>query len=103
MISPFMEKINRKYLFVTASSMMALALSILASNMPNAQDIALINNHSGSADDPALPPPPPFHVQVTLPMAVFMFSLSYGAGFGPAMYTWSSELFPPRYTITQKK
>merc|ERR1712083_736050 len=40
--------------------------------------------------------PPPMDVQMILPIAVVMFSLCYGAGFGPAIYTWSSELFPPR-------
>lgn len=84
LISPVMEKINRKHLFITASGLMALALSILASNMPSMQQ------------DDSDTQPPPMHVQMILPIAVVMFSLCYGAGFGPAIYTWSSELFPPR-------
>ena len=39
----------------------------------------------------------PLYVQILLPIAVISFSFCYGAGFGPAIYTWSSELFPPRY------
>jgi len=62
---------------------MTVALSILASNMPNDDDV----------EDTG---PQPIHVQMILPVAVIMFSLCYGAGFGPAIYTWSSELFPPR-------
>lgn len=83
LISPVMEKINRKHLFITASSLMAVALSILALNMPSANDVVDTE-------------PQPLHVQMILPVAVIMFSLCYGAGFGPAIYTWSSELFPPR-------
>merc|ERR1719362_2079821 len=82
LISPVMEKINRKHLFITACGMMTVALSILASNMPNADDIVV--------EDAV---PPPVYVQMILPIAVFMFSVSYGAGMGPAIYTWSSELF----------
>jgi len=85
LISPVMEKINRKHLFITACGMMTIALSILASNMPNADDIVV--------EDAV---PPPVYVQMILPIAVFMFSVSYGAGMGPAIYTWSSELFSPR-------
>ena len=64
---------------------LSLALSILASNMPNADDIVV--------EDAV---PPPVYIQMILPIAVFMFSVSYGAGMGPAIYTWSSELFSPR-------
>lgn len=84
MISPVMEKVNRKHLFITAASLMTLALSILAGAMPNSDNI----EDSQNDDDAAF--------QILLPMAVLMFSLCYGAGFGPAIYTWSSELFPPR-------
>ena len=27
-------------------------------------------------------------------ISVFVYTFSYGAGFGPAIYTWTSELFP---------
>ena len=64
---------------------MGVALSVLASFMPNADDVAVSEDET------------PAYVQLVLPMAVIMFSLCYGAGFGPAIYTWSSELFQPRY------
>ena len=86
LISPVMEKINRKHLFIIASGLMTTSLSVLASNMPNAEDIETPDSETT-----------PIYLQFVLPIAVIMFSLSYGAGFGPAIYTWSSELFPPRY------
>ena len=49
-------------------------MSILASNMPNADDVVV--------EDAV---PPPVYVQMILPIAVFMFSVSYGAGMGPAI------------------
>ena len=63
---------------------MGVALIVLASYMPNADDV------TDSVTDTDT------HVQLILPMAVIMFSLCYGSGFGPAIYTWSSELFQPR-------
>ena len=29
-------------------------------------------------------------------ISVVVYTLSYGAGFGPVMYTWTSELFPSK-------
>ena len=87
MISPVMEKVNRKNLFMSAATFMGVALSVLASFMPNAEDVAVSEDKT------------PAYVQLVLPMSVVMFSLCYGAGFGPAIYTWSSELFQPRYKI----
>ena len=46
---------------------LSLALSILASNMPNADDIVV--------EDAV---PPPVYVQMILPIVVFMFSVSFG-------------------------
>ena len=66
---------------------MGVALSVLASYMPDADDVTPSEENAT-----------PTYVQLILPMAVIMFSLCYGAGFGPAIYTWSSELFQPRYS-----
>ena len=63
-------------------------ISTLASNMPNTED--LDENEVEKT---------PLYVQILLPIAVISFSFCYGAGFGPAIYTWSSELFPPRYRL----
>merc|ERR1719219_3187180 len=82
MISPVMERVNRTHLFMTAASLMTLALSVLASQMPNVDD-------DGTSSSP-------MHIQLLMPISVILFSVCYGAGFGPAIYTWSSELFPPR-------
>ena len=30
------------------------------------------------------------------PFCAVLYSFSYGAGFGPAVYTWTSEIFPPK-------
>ena len=88
MISPVMEKINRKHLFMSAATFMGVALTVLASYMPSVDDTDDVTNVSDTV--------PNTYVQLILPMAVIMFSLCYGAGFGPAIYTWSSELFQPR-------
>lgn len=66
---------------------MVVALSLLASFMPNTTTTTTEVEQVTQA---------PLHVQIILPVAVVMFSLCYGAGFGPAIYTWSSELLPPR-------
>ncbi len=94
LISPVMEKVNRKHLFVTASGLMALALSILASNCRGIDSLASTETEPEMELEAE---PEPNYGQIVLPVAVLMFSLCYGAGFGPAIYTWSSELFPPRY------
>lgn len=88
MISPVMEKINRKHLFMSAATFMGVALTVLASYMPSVDTDDDVTNASDTV--------PNTYVQLILPMAVIMFSLCYGAGFGPAIYTWSSELFQPR-------
>lgn len=85
MISPFMEKINRRRLFITACTMMGTSLSILAISMPSSTDVDV-------KDETEIK----LHMQLIPPISVIMFSVCYGAGFGPAIYTWSSELFPPR-------
>jgi MFS family permease len=85
LISPVMEKINRRTLFMTSSSLMAVALSIIASSMPNSEDLDVEVENK------------PLYMQMILPVSVILFSICYGAGFGPVFYTWSSELFPPRY------
>ena len=87
MISPVMERVNRTHLFMTAASLMTLALSVLASQMPNVDD-------DGTSSSTAS-----VHIQLLMPISVILFSVCYGAGFGPAIYTWSSELFPPRYNF----
>ena len=37
-----------------------------------------------------------FHVLIQMApcISVVVFTFSYGAGFGPAIYTWTSEVFP---------
>ena len=89
-VSPVMEKINRKHLFIIASISMSSALTLLASCIPNS------NGLNEAAVEDAVEVSTPLYVQIILPMAVVAFSFCYGAGFGPAVYTWSSELFPPR-------
>merc|ERR1712025_1377715 len=69
---------------------MGVALTVLASYMPS-MDKGTDDDVTNGSDSV-----PNTYVQLILPMAVIMFSLCYGAGFGPAIYTWSSELFPPR-------
>ena len=91
-VSPVMEKINRKHLFIIASISMSSALTILASCLPNSNGL----NEADNIEDGAIEVSTPLYVQIILPMAVVAFSFCYGAGFGPAVYTWSSELFPPR-------
>ena len=71
---------------------MAVALTILASNMPDLDDL---NEVEDEVED-EVETTTPLHIQILLPLAVVSFSFCYGAGFGPAVYTWSSELFPPR-------
>ena len=90
-VSPVMEKINRKHLFIIASISMSSALTLLASCIPNSN-----NGLNEAVEDAAVEVSTPLYVQIILPMAVVAFSFCYGAGFGPAVYTWSSELFPPR-------
>ena len=69
---------------------MSSALTLLASCIPN------FNGLNEAAVEDAVEVSTPLYVQIILPMAVVAFSFCYGAGFGPAVYTWSSELFPPR-------
>ena len=33
-------------------------------------------------------------MQMSPPISAVVYTFSYGAGFGPAIYTWTSELFP---------
>jgi len=91
-VSPVMEKINRKHLFIIASISMSSALTLLASCLPNSDGL----DEADNIEDGAIEVSTPLYVQIILPMAVVAFSFCYGAGFGPAVYTWSSELFPPR-------
>ena len=93
-VSPVMEKINRKHLFIIASISMSSALTLLASCIPNSNNG--LNEAAEAVEDAAVEVSTPLYVQIILPMAVVAFSFCYGAGFGPAVYTWSSELFPPR-------
>ena len=91
-MSPFVEKISRRVLFCTASLFMGLSMAFLSTGVPSADAMPdddlgeAVGGHEGLA----------YVKQLMMPVAVILFSLSYGAGFGPSIYTWSSELFPPR-------
>ena len=74
---------------------MSSALTLLASCIPNSNN-GLNEAAEAVVEDAAVEVSTPLYVQIILPMAVVAFSFCYGAGFGPAVYTWSSELFPPR-------
>lgn len=62
-------------------------------NLPSNKSTILSENSSNDSDDKGW-------FSIILRMApcisVVVYTFSYGAGFGPAIYTWTSELFPSK-------
>ena len=97
-MSPFVEKVNRRVLFCTAALFMAGSLAFLSCGMPAGEVIPDDFEATDKIDKVLAEDGDKLEYiqQLLMPVAVVLFSLSYGAGFGPSIYTWSSELFPPR-------
>lgn len=86
-IAPFMDSIDRKKLFVSACLTMALSLAVLGVTLHDFSD-----DFTASIAGTFLA-----NVMTYAPaVSTFMFSYGYGAGFGPAIYTWTSEIFPAK-------
>ena len=81
-----MDSIDRKKLFTGACVTMSSSLVILGVTM---------TQPTLSKDGSTLTPME--FIQTYAPaVSTFMFSFGYGAGFGPAIYTWTSEIFPAK-------
>jgi len=117
MIAPFMDSIDRKKLYIIAGNLMIISLVILGATISpekdgesavagNTTNVELGNVELGIYEEEV-------HISgvksekdengwydVVIKMApcvsVVLYTFSYGAGCGPAIYTWTSELFPSK-------
>ena len=99
-IAPFMDMIDRRRLFMTASSAMILSLAVLGvtinGDLSEDGSKDSFNVTSSATDDPSADSSALWRMVMMYvpPVCVILYSFSYGAGFGPAIYTWTSEIFP---------
>ena len=86
-IAPFMDSIDRKKLFMGACVTMSGSLVVLGVTMAQPATPEGVDNPFSPID----------FIRTYAPaVSTFMFSFGYGAGFGPAIYTWTSEIFPAK-------
>ena len=79
-----MDSIDRKKLFIGACVTMSSSLVVLGVTMAQPTNV--------TEQDGVLE-----FIRTYAPaVSTFMFSFGYGAGFGPAIYTWTSEIFPAK-------